>query len=31
VVIEKKPAKDAVKWVHGQLEAVRREHIRLVV
>jgi multiple sugar transport system substrate-binding protein len=31
VVIEKKPAKDAVKWVHAQLEAVRREHIRLVV
>jgi hypothetical protein len=31
VVIDKKPAKDAVKWVHQQLEAVRREHIRLVL
>ena len=31
VIIDKKPARDAVKWVHGQLEAVRREHIRLVV
>ena len=31
VVIEKKPARDAVKWVHAQLEAVRREHIRLVI
>jgi ABC-type glycerol-3-phosphate transport system substrate-binding protein len=31
VIIDKQPAKDAVKWVHQQLEAVRREHIRLVV
>ena len=31
VIIDKKPAKDAVKWVHTQLEAVRREHIRLVL
>jgi multiple sugar transport system substrate-binding protein len=31
VVIDKQPAKDAVKWVHQQLDAVRREHIRLVV
>lgn len=30
VVIDKKPAAEAVKWVHQQLEAVRREHIRLV-
>lgn len=31
VIIDKQPAKDAVKWVHQQLEAVRREHIRLVI
>ena len=31
VVIDKKPAAEAVKWTHAQLEAVRREHIRLVV
>jgi ABC-type glycerol-3-phosphate transport system substrate-binding protein len=31
VIIDKKPAAEAVKWVHQQLEAVRREHIRLVV
>jgi ABC-type glycerol-3-phosphate transport system substrate-binding protein len=30
VIIDKKPAAEAVKWVHQQLEAVRREHIRLV-
>ena len=30
VVIDKQPARDAVKWVHQQLEQVRREHIRLV-
>lgn len=31
VIIDKRPARDAVKWVHQQLEGVRREHIRLVV
>ncbi|MBI4254237.1 MAG: extracellular solute-binding protein [Candidatus Rokubacteria bacterium] len=31
VVIDKKSPAEAVKWVHAQLEAVRREHIRLVV
>ena len=31
VIIEKKSAAEAVKWTHAQLEAVRREHIRLVV
>lgn len=31
VIIEKKPAAEAVKWTHAQLEAVRREHIRLVI
>jgi multiple sugar transport system substrate-binding protein len=31
VIIDKKSAADAVKWTHQQLEAVRREHIRLVV
>lgn len=31
VIIDKQPAKDAVKWVHQQLEGVRREHIRLVL
>ncbi|MGH7318920.1 MAG: ABC transporter substrate-binding protein [Candidatus Rokuibacteriota bacterium] len=30
VIIDRKPAAEAVKWVHQQLEAVRREHIRLV-
>jgi hypothetical protein len=30
VIIDKKSPADAVKWVHAQLEAVRREHIRLV-
>lgn len=31
VIIDKQPPKDAVKWVHQQLEGVRREHIRLVL
>jgi ABC-type glycerol-3-phosphate transport system substrate-binding protein len=31
VIIDKQSAKDAVKWVHQQLEGVRREHIRLVI
>jgi ABC-type glycerol-3-phosphate transport system substrate-binding protein len=31
VIIDKKSPADAVKWTHAQLEAVRREHIRLVV
>lgn len=31
VIIDKQPAQDAVKWVHQQLEGVRREHIRLVI
>jgi multiple sugar transport system substrate-binding protein len=31
MLIDKQPAKDAVKWTHQQLEQVRREHIRLVV
>jgi multiple sugar transport system substrate-binding protein len=31
VVIEKKSPAEAVKWTHQQLEAVRREHIRLVI
>jgi ABC-type glycerol-3-phosphate transport system substrate-binding protein len=30
VVLDKQPARDAVKWVHQQLEAVRREHLRLL-
>jgi len=30
VVIDKQPARDAVKWVHQQLESVRREHQRLL-
>jgi ABC-type glycerol-3-phosphate transport system substrate-binding protein len=31
MLIDKQPAKDAVKWTHQQLEQVRREHIRLVI
>jgi multiple sugar transport system substrate-binding protein len=31
VIIDKKPPAEAVKWTHQQLEAVRREHIRLVI
>jgi multiple sugar transport system substrate-binding protein len=31
VIIDKKSPADAVKWTHQQLEAVRREHIRLVI
>jgi len=31
MIIDKQPAKDAVKWTHQQLEQVRREHIRLVI
>jgi ABC-type glycerol-3-phosphate transport system substrate-binding protein len=31
MLIDKQPAKDAVKWTHQQLEQVRREHIRLVL
>jgi multiple sugar transport system substrate-binding protein len=31
VIIDKKSPAEAVKWTHQQLEAVRREHIRLVI
>ena len=31
MLIDKQPAKDAVKWTQQQLEQVRREHIRLVI
>jgi ABC-type glycerol-3-phosphate transport system substrate-binding protein len=31
MLIDKQPARDAVKWTHQQLEQVRREHIRLVL
>jgi len=31
MLIDKQPAKDAVKWTHQQLEQLRREHIRLVI
>ena len=31
MIIDKQPAKEAVKWTHQQLEQVRREHIRLVI
>jgi multiple sugar transport system substrate-binding protein len=31
VIIDKKSPTEAVKWTHQQLEAVRREHIRLVI
>jgi ABC-type glycerol-3-phosphate transport system substrate-binding protein len=30
VIIDKQPARDAVTWVHRQLEAVRRDHRRLL-
>lgn len=31
VVIDRRPAHEAVRWCHQQLEAIRREHLRLVV
>lgn len=31
VVIDRRPAAEAVRWCHEQLEAIRREHLRLVV
>ena len=30
VILDKQPAGDAVKWVQQQLEAIRREHLRLL-